>query len=485
MLSNPKEISEFWQVFDRGMSWWKSWTLLGVMAYHSRNFVSDQWLAFLGGMRSPAAHFKAGQIMMTASTQGGRHNRPLQLATKAFGEGGQIQEDLFKIVLSDRFGNTIMDGQTAWDSARAQGVLGGGWQADVVEGLDRESILWQGMNFKNPASVLRTMVSRRSPYLRAMGKLNEYVTNQTRFALYIDRLQKGDDVVQAANHVRKYLFDYAEISEFDRIIRRAMPFWMWSKHNIPLAIETMLKQPEKYLAVIRAKKALESGVGPESEQARADWIKKLYGVAIRKNKKTGEVEYFMLRSWWPGSDLLELTSPLETVFANMNPWMRSPIETVFNQRQFFESPISRYPGQEGRIGLPGGGELTVPSFLGMDGRKWEHLIRDFLPLRLYTEMVERVGANIPGIPREEVAATRGGVSRRLATALFGLKTAKTDPDQVRRQRIQELERLRRNARAVYKGRIRRNDNKGARSTMRNYERKARELQRALEGSPRN
>jgi hypothetical protein len=479
-LHNPDKLLPVVRMFDNSLNWWKAWTLLAIPAYHSRNAISNQWLLWLGGVRNPKRVGQAMQLQLTAATEGNPQlNQVVRGLTSMWGPELQVQKSLDDIKYFDEFGELVGTGRTALGDMSKQGILNTGFHRDVVGILEDESrILADAGGPLNARKAAGLMFGRRALPLQFGEKVASAIENNARITGFLDRQIKGSSAVEAADFVRKYLFDYSDVTELDRKIKRVIPFWMWQKHNLPLMVEGVIKQPEQFMAVLKAKNAIESGVGPAADQARSDWIRRLYGVAVRRNKKTGEVEYFFMRNWWPGADLMEIAEPHRALLESLNPWLKAGAEVTFNKNLFFGKPIERYPGQPGGIGTPVG-ELPIPSFMGMSGRKWEHVIENALPLRVYRELVEKAGGYVPGTKRERRGA--GGWASRLLRTTVGLSATGSDPARVRQGRLREISLLRSGAKRDIRNRYRVGDEKGARRLQRNYESKLRKLIRQVEG----
>ena len=67
------------------------------------------------------------------------------------------------------------------------------------------------------------------------------------------RLKKfGGNAEEAKNYVNKYLFDYLTgLGDADKVIKRFIPFWGWTRFNIPLQSGSLLKTPLRYAAIQR------------------------------------------------------------------------------------------------------------------------------------------------------------------------------------------------------------------------------------------
>lgn len=81
--------------------------------------------------------------------------------------------------------------------------------------------------------------------------------------------RKGGTIQDAFDDVAKFHFDYDDLTGFERnVMKRIIPFYTWTRKNMPLQLEQIAKQPAKYTAYIKAKTAIENlseeeGVYPE------------------------------------------------------------------------------------------------------------------------------------------------------------------------------------------------------------------------------
>ena len=51
---------------------------------------------------------------------------------------------------------------------------------------------------------------------------------------FIERVKEGASYDDAAQDVYKVLFDYGDQSSLDTSIRKVIPFWTWTRKNVPL-----------------------------------------------------------------------------------------------------------------------------------------------------------------------------------------------------------------------------------------------------------
>src|SRR5690606_26277486 len=98
-------------------------------------------------------------------------------------------------------------------------------------------------------------------------RLGRYVENASRVALWLDGVGRGLDELEAARRTFRYLFDFQDLTPFERnVLRRVVPFYSWLRKNIPLQIASFVQQPEKYLKTARAFDAINEWSGLAHEE---------------------------------------------------------------------------------------------------------------------------------------------------------------------------------------------------------------------------
>lgn len=287
-------------MFDHAQSVWKQITLLPVPGYHVRNAFGNAWNNYLAGLNNPIRYFQSMRIQ---------------------------------------------DG--------AKGKIGAYTYKQLREMIIRFSIRGRGFYAKEARQekFLAMLTERMAP--KAAQKINplyygrmfgEYVEDNARVALFIDQLAKGKTAEIAAKTVRKFLFNYDELSQIERkLFRRVIPFYTWSRFNIPLQIEQMITNPGRWLAWAKGARAIEPTIKPD-ERYMPDWLKEAAPVLIKRDPKSGQYQYFILRNWLPAADLQDLFKG-DTLIEMLSPFIKAPLEWFTNYSSFAERSIERYPSE--------------------------------------------------------------------------------------------------------------------------------------------
>jgi len=100
---------------------------------------------------------------------------------------------------------------------------------------------------------------RNAPGVRQLISAGTAGENLHRLALFVHTYDRTGSFEKAADAVRKYLFNYHELTPTERTIRAIVPFYTWLRNNIALQLETILKRPGFFAAYLRAREEAREG----------------------------------------------------------------------------------------------------------------------------------------------------------------------------------------------------------------------------------
>ena len=307
----PDELKLMVRAYDSVLNWWKAQVLISP-SYHSRNFVSNLWNNWLAGVKNPVLYEKARKL--------------------------QVGKGLNKSMLITDAGEKLSRGQLLKE-AKEQNVIGRGlYGADIAQALDdkigaisqRAKKIGGWMPWKQDNVLFKTN--------RAVGSAIE---DNARLAHYLHKRQLGFSAEDAARSVKKFLFDYEDLSKTEKsIFKRIFPFYTWTRKNIPLQLEQLVLQPEKFAAVPKILKEWESKTpDPKTEKYMSEYITENVPVKIRKNDK-GNVEYFLIGNWLPSASAVDfLSQPFDNIVNMATPAVKTPFELWANKSFFFKNTL--------------------------------------------------------------------------------------------------------------------------------------------------
>jgi hypothetical protein len=424
-LTNQEEINKVLKIYDGAQNWWKMWSLGIRPAYHSKNMIGNVWNSYLGGLTNPVR----------------------------YGEAIAFQTKVAKNNLSGKIAGYPVD--ELYDAMMTRGVFGQGqYGGDISRTLESQIA---GGN-KNPFTLATS-----NPILQGGFKLGQTVEDNARIALFLDQLNKGASFDKAGNHVRKYLFDYGDVNPFEKnVLKRAMPFYTWSRKNIPLQLEALATHPDKInkinLAINNAQQAYQVEQ-PDLSQV-PDYIREQAPVYVGSDAAAGTVSAIPLTNLIPTFDIASLTkflntetapkgiekgklgTALSTVMSGVSPLIKAPLELLANYDFFRKKTIQEYPEQ-------------TTDFLGIAMPPWlAKLASNIIVLNEFdranpgsifgSRIVDPVTKDVTtlnsflglGTPRE--ARTDLPEEQRLTQYLTGIRIFDIDMGEVERRQVEQM-----------------------------------------------
>lgn len=328
----PEEIKAVVKAFDRVQNWWKGQALVSP-AYHLRNMAGNFWNNYLAGVTNPKRYIEAGMVQTAALGKTKFLNKAVQKA-KEFS-------------FTDAIGRK-WDSASIMDQAKKAGVINQGqYMSDIPTTI--ESAMQKGN--LNP-------LSQENKLFRANQAVGGGIENNARLANFIEQLKKGLPVDQAAMEVKKYLFDYQDLTSVEKnIFKRFMPFYTFTRKNLPLQIENVIKQPGKYADLEKMVQAVESiGMGdnsPANEKYLSDYIENNTAMRVNYNPQDQSYNYFLLGNWMPSYQAMDfLSQPTTNLIGMLTPIAKTPIELLMNKSTFWKNslgtmePIENYAGEQ-------------------------------------------------------------------------------------------------------------------------------------------
>ena len=307
----PEELQLAIRAFDNVQGWWKAQVLISP-SYHLRNMVGNFWNNWLAGVKNPLVYEKARKVI------NGKDPDSVILVTDA----GKILKRK-QILEGAKKRNVIGQGQYGADIEQALAdEIGGRWKGIISKDA------WKP--WKQEFALIKTN--------RAVGSAIE---DNARMAHYIDKLKKGFSADDAARSVKKFLFDYEDLSKTEKnLFKRLLPFYTWTRKNLPLQVENLIMQPEKYAALFKVQEQIEAGVAdPATQKYMSDYITENIPVKIRTNDE-GDTEYFLMGNWLPAAAAIDvLSNPIDTLIKMTTPFLKIPYEQWANKSMFFKNTL--------------------------------------------------------------------------------------------------------------------------------------------------
>lgn len=389
-------------VFNRN---WKPLATAVRPRYHTRNIVGNLYNAIVIGKTS----LKEIPIALLKQVQHHIHN-----SIKTNNLLGKV----YKAIL----GKNIPDSKTI-KLAIDNDVVGRGFFAADINDISKavnnaDDIMKTIKNVKKPAEIYKIPILKE--YLRLSQKVGEFLEDNARLAMFQQGLKKYGrsmkGITKSKDYVNEHLFDYITgLSETDRYIKRLVPFWAWTRFNVPLQLKSLYKVPERHLTLQKATFA------PTAEMEKTDEGYKYLGEKQKESGyfKVGTIlkngkeynKYIKTASVLPQQDLVKLVNlfrgkeeeigltPLVQIY---NYILDSPTEVL----NYWGQPIEQFKGEKQK-------------FLGIAMRGKYKALLSTIPI--LTELNKLIGGSYT---EEKMPALKN----RLETVLSPTGLALVDPE---------------------------------------------------------
>ena len=427
LLSGKDETKKFLKQWNSLQTIWKGYAVLSP-GFHARNMFSNWWNNALGGVGSPDSYYKAyllqrGQGGDISVKVGDKIMQAEEIMSEAIRHGvvgtGIVNKDL-----SLDLEKQILNSLASRSSGRELGekLRKGGEKfslaADVAETAPQRTAM----------DVVKNIVGSENALLKGNRLVGRAIENNARLAHFINKLEKGHTIQQAARSTKKYLFDYSELTQFEREVMKAvLPFYAWMRHNIPLQFQSLVQKPGRY-AALSAKpiQEIESLSSDWQDIPTPDYFQEIRAVRLPKEAAEG-VAYLnslfkeeesglqptFLNPNLPFQDINRLNLP--DFMAGLSPLPKMLMEQAPTKgfSFFLDRDIERYPGESSPVDVLGTG-VTLTG-------KQESMSRSALP-------------TYGKIQRLRERYDQGQFASQLLTEIAGLKAIQLDLDRVNRNK---------------------------------------------------
>lgn len=214
----------------------------------------------------------------------------------------------------------------------------------------------------SPAMVYKIPVLKQ--WMNTMQKFGSAIEDNARLSLYIDQLKKGSSRAQAKAYVNKHLFDYLNgLGDADKVIKAVIPFWSWTRFNVPLQFGAMAKNPLRHLVAQEfGKPYVQQNEANNPEYKYLSQREKDMGaIKTGETVKDGKVydKYMRTQGVLPIQDVLKISdpdnmgvSPMYNMLDQVSK-MVNPPENPQENLDYYGRPVESFPGEVKRyMGMP-------------------------------------------------------------------------------------------------------------------------------------
>ncbi len=349
-IINDEATKDFLKAYDKIQNFWKASVTSMFAAFHGRNGLSNVFLHYLDiGVNSlnPANHAVAANLLLTDS-------RLAKLAVKAE-KGGRVAEEAMAEIAEINAREIFTDANnykwTFGELKRTISENGVAFNPNLIGSVDitrHPELVDELFPAITASGKVKHVVKRVLPIsqefigFKVGRRVGNIVEEQARLVDFIVNLKKTGDVNLAAKRTKQFLFDYQNLTAFEKtFLRRIIPFYTFTRKNIELQAKTLLTAPGRIAAEITALTTLGDVIAgqklsDEDMDALPDWVKT--GIILLKSKKGNTVEI-----------LGSLGTPIEQPFqqfqpnillGSISPLIRVPIEQMTGYSFFHGKAMS-------------------------------------------------------------------------------------------------------------------------------------------------
>jgi hypothetical protein len=123
-----------------------------------------------------------------------------------------------------------------------------------------------------------------NPWMRHVTRVNEGTEDYLRFAAFlrgVDSYGLEDGGLAAGSWVKGTQFDYADLSDFERrVMKNIMPFYTWTRYNVPLQVRSIWMEPGKVARLLRFHEEVVkawTGESKEDNESLPEWLRRRGG----------------------------------------------------------------------------------------------------------------------------------------------------------------------------------------------------------------
>lgn len=229
-------VKDVLTIYDKMMGLWKTSVTSWAPAFHTRNFVSNVWQNWLGGVRDPRDYADAVGILTNVKKNGG---------LEALSDS---QRKIYQSYLDN--------------SLSGFGYFGADIEKDLIRKAGTPGV--QG--------ALKKIGNIPNRVAESGINIGSHIEDTGKLAHFINKIKNGYSPADAAESVRKYLFDYADLTGTEKnIFKRLMPFYTFTRKNLPMELEAFIKNPSDFANLAKTMRL--AGYSPNRQEELPSYMR--------------------------------------------------------------------------------------------------------------------------------------------------------------------------------------------------------------------
>jgi hypothetical protein len=324
-LSTPVGLQQFTGKFRQVMHWWKGMATVANPNFHIRNVISAAWNNELVDVRLQDYAFVA------------KHWRELKRGFKKSGSWLEAAD--------------MLDDDTARFMFRSAAENG------LFDATFANSELLGRAARRHGASAYSKVLGNQNVLLEVGGATMESIEGFMRLAAFVrhvpnDMAKAGDQaLVDAATTYANDLvnmvhFDYNSLTQIESTLKQFIPFFVWTRRNLPLQMRMMVERPQMLAAYSHLVHSARDEYGTSDEIGpRKYGGSSFIGTDLFMNEDTPFWARFIFDPDLPVKDLEELGNPFSPMtYLNLGasllgPHIQTPMKAYFEDSYQTSAPV--------------------------------------------------------------------------------------------------------------------------------------------------
>lgn len=301
LLTDKRMLKDFLGTMEKYSAIWKQY-VLARPGYHLRNIIGNAVNMALADV--PVQEIP-GWVILARKVLNAAPEETITVGTKQY-----LAEDLQKLFTEE--GLHGFGGFSEYRSFERE--------LAALSSSKKSNIIQQGINFSQ--------------------RIGEATETNAKMALFLERLARGMDPHEAANDVRKFLFDYHDLTPVERGLRAVVPFYTWTRRQLPVLLEAVVTKPQLYTALGYATEEAHKAAGVEPSDVPT-WLREQMALPVRR--PSGRLA--MISPGLPIDPLAaikpgDIPGTVGEFLSMLSPLIRVPVELAANKQLFSGVPIT-------------------------------------------------------------------------------------------------------------------------------------------------
>ena len=333
------EANALLKLFDQVQDTWKQITIFPIPKYHVRNFLSNIYLGVLGGI-DPRVYRESTGIM---------------LQMRKWASGTISKADMDKWLDETVFSNGVqtLNARDMWSAWLHEGGISGSLHHNEFKTgqqvVTRKSV---SLGFSPSSELVSSNLLLDNKLVAGGRALGGTIENFFRFGAFIHHWKKGRSFEEAGRFMKTIFYEYSELNALEKqVLRRAMPFYSWARHNIPRMLSTLVTEPVKHLRLRQMIREVERGAGgPADPKDLPEWLRDRYTIVFERGED-GTLGVLTGDGVIPTVDafrILKMETAYDMALEMVTPFLKYPVEQITNHSIFTGGEIERAPGEPAR-----------------------------------------------------------------------------------------------------------------------------------------